>query len=815
MANIAVAAISGSTREFDREYHYIIPERLSGRVKPGMRAIVPFGRSDRLKEAFILDITDKSEYDNLKEIKKVIDEEPVLSSKMIELARWMKRRYICTLSDAVKCMLPAGASVKRKRVVKLTGMKTDADETAQRILDELAKSGGECEYEELGEKCGIKMFSYHIRQLEKMGAVAVTEEFSSPVKEKTVKAVRLAVSREEVVDEIESGSVKRIQQIKVLEMLIESESVSVTDLMRFAGVSRSVLGTLKKRGYIDFFNMEVKRDPLEHKVVESTEPLEPTDEQRLVLEEVKKKLDRGAFEEILLYGVTGSGKTEVYLQLIQHTIDTGKQAVVLVPEISLTPQMFERFKGRFGDDVAVLHSRLSPGERYDQWRLIREGKARVVLGARSAVFAPLDKIGIIIIDEEHETSYKSETTPKYHAAEIARIRCMQENALLLYGSATPSVETFFRAEKGEITLMKLEKRANMMAMPKVSIVDMREELERGNRSVFSSVLGREISENIAAGQQTILFLNRRGYSSFVLCRKCGYTIKCKNCSISMTYHSSGERLICHYCGYTVKQPGICPRCKSKSIRHFGTGTQKVEEELKNLFPGCSVIRMDMDTTGFKNSHDEILSSFRNNNINVLVGTQMIAKGHDFPNVTLVGVIAADSMLNMGDYRAAERTFQLITQVAGRAGRGEMPGRVVIQTYNVDNYSILTACRHDYMSFYRQEIRLRKELEYPPFTNIASVVFAGEDDRRVYDMAVKVKGFIQKQPAEGEERVIILGPTRSPIRRINKRYRWRVIIKDRSIEQLVELLSTAADKFYSVCRKNGVEMNMDINPFNML
>lgn len=815
MSNIAVVVISNATREFDKEYHYTIPDSLLDKVKAGVRVIVPFGKSNRLKEAYVLDKVSKTEYSGLKEIKKVVDDEPVLSEKMLKLAAWMKDRYICTYSDAIKCMLPSGIGIKSLRVVELLRDDGNLRGNTRKVVDVLTECGNECEYEELRDKTGIKNLSTYIKKLKEDGIVSVHEKFSTRVREKYVRAACLAIPQAEVIEEIETSRIKKIQQIRILEMLMESPYIPVSDLVRLAGVSRSTLNTLKKHGYIDFIDVEIKRDPLEHKKIEKTEPLKPTSEQKAALDLVKGKLDNETFEEILIHGVTGSGKTEVYLQLIQYVINMGKQAIVLVPEISLTPQMVERFKGRFGDNVAVLHSRLSLGERYDQWRLIKEGSIKVAVGARSAVFAPFRNLGIVIIDEEHESSYKSETTPKYHACEIAKKRCQEENAVLLYGSATPSIETYYRAVNGCIGYARLKERANSMVMPQVDIIDMRKELEEGNRSIFSRRLEREIEKNISSKQQTILFLNRRGYASFVLCRKCGYTVVCVNCNISLTYHASDERLICHYCGYTIKLPKVCPKCKSTYIRQFGTGTQRVENDLKNQFPGCSVIRMDMDTTSYKNSHEEILASFRENNINVMVGTQMIAKGHDFPNVTLVGVLAADSMLNTGDYRASERTFQLLTQVAGRAGRGEISGRVIVQTYNTDNFSIVAARRHDYDAFYEQEIKLRKKMNYPPFTNIAVVIISGVNDKVVFDSSKLVRNHIEAGFSHYREKVDILGPARSPLTKIKNKYRWRIVIKCKDKEKLISVLTRVSDEFYKNRKRSKVEMSVDINPINML
>lgn len=820
MGKVAVVVLSGTTRDFDKQYHYLVPDVMEEEIKTGMRVIVPFGGGNSLKEGFVFGFVESAGYANLKYIKKIIDKEPVISEALIELACWMKERYLCTYAQAIKCMLPAGIGVKSLKVVKLLKEAQGLSKSKQSIVDALASNEGMLEYKELKELSGIKgSFNSNIKDLEATGIVQVSEQYSAAVKKKTVKAASLAMNREDVLSEIESGSLKRIQQIRALEMLLENEFVAVSDIIRFAGVSSSTLDTLCKNGYIYYQDIVINRDPLKHRQITGTLPMELTKEQKWAMEEATAAIDSCRFREILLHGVTGSGKTEVYLQLIQHVLDKGRKAIVLVPEISLTPQTVDRFRGRFGENVAVLHSRLSPGERYDQWRLIKSGGVSVVVGARSAVFAPMENIGIIIIDEEHENTYKSETTPKYSANEIAQRRCMHDGALLLYGSATPSIVTYHRALNKEMGLIKMEKRVGDHVMPDIYMADMRQELENGNRTMFSSLLSEEIEKNIVRGEQTILFLNKRGYASFVLCRSCGLRMKCRDCNLTMTYHLGDNRLICHYCGYTVKLPSVCPKCGSSSIRQFGTGTQKVEEELKKHFPGCSVIRMDMDTTSGKRSHEEILDTFRNENINILVGTQMVAKGHDFPNVTLVGVLAADSLLGIDDYRASERTFQLITQVSGRAGRGVLPGRAVIQTYNMDDYSIACACANDYEEFYRQESDIRRRLNYPPFTNIGCIIASSLSDKYAYDKAREVYSFIRQELncESGDE--ILPGPMRPPISRLRNRYRWRIVIKSGSVERLTNMMTKVSDKFLrDTGRKKirvQVDISMDINPVSMM
>jgi len=814
MDNIAKVVISNSTRQFDKIYDYKISEKHLDKVAIGMRVIVPFGKSNRLREGYVIDLLAESDFKQLKEISEIVDEMSVFDSNIIKLAHWMRHRYISTYSDVFKCLLPPGIGLVNSKTVKLLNFDESLKGNYIKILQKLKDFEGVMEYDHLKMETNIKALTKYLNKLEELNLISVCEEFGTKVRGKYVKVAYLIKPSQEVQEDIEGNRLRSIKHVRVLEMLLENECISVTDLAKFAGVSKSVLNTLNKYGYIDFKNIEVTRDPYEMRKFEKTSPLEPTEEQRYIIDKVREMLDANVFNEVLIHGITGSGKTEVYLQLIDNCIKKEKQAIVLVPEISLTPQMVERFKGRFGEHVAILHSRLSLGERYDQWRLIKRGEIKVAIGARSAVFAPFDNLGMIVVDEEHENSYKSEISPKYHAVEVARKRCKIENAVLMCGSATPSIENFHRAEIGEVFKFKMVNRANKLDLPEVQVVDMRRELEAGNRSIFSRELYYEMQKNIDRKEQTIIFLNRRGYSSFVLCRNCGYVLKCPKCDVSMTYHSYDERLICHYCGYTVKKVSCCPKCKSTHIRGFGVGTQKIEDEVKKHFLDGSVIRMDMDTTTYKNSHEDILRNFRENNINILVGTQMIAKGHDFPNVTLVGVLAADSILNTGDYRATERTFQLITQVAGRAGRGTISGRVIIQTYNVENYSIECACAQDYEGFFEKELMVRKKLSYPPFTNIGSILLSGINDRMVYNKAVSIKKYVDRY-FDCDTDIDILGPSRSLVSKIKNKYRWRIIIKYKDMERLIDVLTKVLDNFYEKQDKNGITISVDINPINML
>lgn len=602
--------------------------------------------------------------------------------------------------------------------------------------------------------------------------------------------------------EIDFSKIKSDKQIRVINFLKDNTEAPASEVLEFTGVSRDVFTSLQKKGIVEFFDVEVKRNPFYGKYVQRTQKLKLNDEQEKALESI----DINKFDEYLLYGVTGSGKTEVYLQLIEKVLQAGKNALMLVPEISLTPQITDRFLARFGDVIAILHSKLSIGERYDEWRKIKEGKARIVIGARSAIFAPLDNIGVIIIDEEHDSSYKSEMNPKYETKDVAETLGKMFNAPLVLGSATPDVRTYWNAKNGKIKLLELKKRISEQGLPQTDIIDMREEISTGNRTIFSRKLYEEINKNLAKGEQTMLFLNRRGYSTFIMCRECGFVVKCDKCDIPMTYHMSEGRLICHYCGRTMEPPAICPGCQSKSIRYFGSGTQKVEQEIHKYFPKASVIRMDVDTTRTKNAHENILKEFKNNKIDILLGTQMITKGHDFENVTLVGILAADGSMNISDYRAQERTFQLLTQASGRAGRGDKKGRAIIQTYMPDESCILNAQKHDFESFYDIEIKMREKLNYPPFCDIIIGVLSGvneelvkNDSNILYEIFCKHFKTFKPMPA--------------PISMINGSYRWRIIIKECLDDEKRKLLAECLEEYYKI-QNQDVKLSFDINPNNM-
>ena len=630
------------------------------------------------------------------------------------------------------------------------------------------------------------------------------------VTDKKIRFVYLNMPREEININVLRGE----KQKKALQFIMKNQGFTISEIGDITGVSRETINSLIKKGYLKIEKEKIDRNPLVFKEVKASKKLQLTDEQQKAFKEIEKSIDKEKYEEFLLYGVTGSGKTEIYMQLIEKTLNAGRTAILLVPEIALTPQMLDRFIGRFGKEkLAVLHSKLSVGERHDEWIRIKENKAKIVIGARSAIFAPTDNLGIIIIDEEHDSSYKSEASPRYNAKEIAEKIAKKVNIPLVLGSATPDINTFYRTQIGEIKLLKLTKRANNSNLPEVKVIDLKMELMAGNKSMLSQDLYDKMKENLENKRQTILFLNRRGYSTFIMCRECGYTIKCPNCNISLTYHSYENKLKCHYCGHEEKLVKTCPKCKSDKIRYFGTGTQKLEQEIKKIFPAASTIRMDIDTINKKNSHEKILDKFKSENIDILIGTQMVVKGHHFPNVTLVGVIAADSSLNIDDYRANERTFQILTQVAGRAGRENLPGNVIIQTYNPDNFAIETSQKQDYDLFYDTEIKLRDQLNYPPFCDIIVIGFVGKNETEVKNvsnyMYKILKSSLQKYG------VNVFMPMPAPIDKIQNKYRWRIIAKGKVNDEINIIINKCLKNIYDKNNVKHTNIVVDINPNNML
>ncbi len=634
------------------------------------------------------------------------------------------------------------------------------------------------------------------------------------INEKFIRGSVLNLPYDEAFDVLELLRVRAPKQAQILELLIQNEFVADSDITLLTGASYSAIKALRDKGYIKQETIESLRMPLNYDEIEPTRSPELNKEQLSAVKAITDSIKEKKSDTFLLHGITGSGKTEVFLNCIENTLKLGKSAIVLVPEIALTPQMVTRFVSRFGKKIAVLHSALSQGERADEYKRIKRGEASVVVGARSAIFAPLKNIGVIVIDEEHEASYKAENSPSYHAKDVALFRAKENGAVCILASATPSVESYYLAKVGTYKLLSLSKRATGAKLPNIIVCDMREELKSGNRSCIGHKLMEEMQKNKENNEQTILFLNRRGFSTFVSCRSCGYVAKCKNCDVTLTYHKSRATLTCHYCGYTIKKPAVCPECNSPYIKEFGVGTQKVEEEIKELFPDMSVIRMDIDTTGTKSSHQTLLNKFSEEKTDILLGTQMVAKGLDFPNVTLVGVLAADQSLGIDDFRANERTFNLITQVCGRAGRGKQLGRAVIQTYMPENSTLELAKEQDYTSFYNEEIEIRRQLNFPPFCDIVSVLLTGENEYELQEYSKQVAKDLNKvMKKESDTGFEILGPAPATIPRINSKYRQRIWIKCKLHSKTENILLRLRN--YHIKNANNMNMIIESNPYNAL
>lgn len=810
--------------KMDRFFDYSVPEEFEKIIMPGMRAEVPFGKSNKRTECMIVrlllsqnEINSTLEY---KSIIRLLDDKPVITLFDIEAAWKLKKRCLCTYAEALKLFVPPGSGMKYEEMIHLTGDYAEEDlfkMVKKSILQEivvkaLLEAGGSMTYTALLRQTQKKSLRTTSKALCEKGLIRISHISAKSAHEKTVRLVYYCgeLSINETIDHL---SYNKKAQKRVLEVLRDLETVSVTDLLMLAETTHSVLNTMQKAGLIGYEEKIILRKPIQPKE-ESSKPPRLTTEQTSAVGLISSSM--GKHEVFVLHGVTGSGKTEVFLRIIQKALNQKKTALMLVPEIALTPQMTERFTARFGDRVAILHSALSIGERYDEWQRIKNGEATVVIGTRSAVFAPLSKIGVIVIDEEHETTYKSEMPPRYDARFAALIRAKQMNSIVVLASATPSIESYARAKFGEYTLISMENRVNKSPLPEVKIVDMREELENGNRSIISRALLTELKDNVERGEQSILFLNRRGFATFVSCRSCGEVMSCPNCSISLTYHRFNHTLSCHYCGYRKDIPQHCPTCGSDHIRYFGKGTEKLEDELSTLLPGVPMLRLDNDTTVTKQSHEKILSKFQKENIPILMGTQMVAKGLDFPNVTLVGVIAADSELFADNYTASERTFDLLTQVFGRAGRAEKKGRAIVQTYQPEHPVIQLAAEQDYVSFFNSELMYRSSLSYPPYSDIIHFVFSGLDENEVKVAAVssseKARMLLKMHGLIDEVSWFEASP--APVARIDGKYRYRYWIKGKLNKNLIEILENIMNEHYNNKNRAKVYLSVDVNPFSM-
>ena len=813
---VAKIAVSAANFAIDKPYSYEIPESMS--LQPGQRVMVPFGRSNRHTEGVVLSV-EEGTTDGLKMVVSCLDTEPVLSVCLLQLAAFMRQRYFCTFFDAIRVMLPAGLWFQSKDTYTLTEDRTWQEKSirqpdAASILQVLADCGGSSDGKHLREVVPDEdAFERAISYLLKKKWITAQRDFSRRTGDKTRQVAALAVSGEEAQAYAARRPKSAAMQRAVLELMCSVGQAAVKEICYFTGCKTATVQKLAELGYLTLWEEPVLRCR-QIQPAKLDGPLCLNSEQQEVFEGLCTQMDGEKPGAALLYGVTGSGKTSVYIKLIAHALEQGKQALLLVPEIALTPQLLGLMAAYFGDAVAVLHSSLPATERYDQWKRIKAGEAKVVVGTRSAVFAPCPMLGLVILDEEQEHSYKSENAPRYSAKDVALWRGIKENALVLMGSATPSVESMFYAKSGIYTLYTLHQRWGGKKLPKVEIVDMRQELRSGNDSTLSYALQDAIGQTAEDGKQSILFLNRRGNSRALVCVDCRSIPECPRCGVHLTFHSANSRLMCHYCGHSEPVYQRCPRCGGP-MKQLGTGTQKVQQELESLFPGMRIDRMDTDTVSAVNTHEKILDRFQEENTPVLIGTQMVAKGLNLPNVTLVGVLDADLGLYTDSFRAAETTFNMLTQVVGRAGRGDSEGKAILQTMNPQHQVITLAANQDYDGFYELEIGMRRVLNAPPFGDLALVTFTGMDEARVLRGAAKFKSSLSallREPDYQAEVCSVLGPAPCPVPKINYHFRHRLTLRCRMSKPLRLLLAHLLRQFSQDRENRGVTAYIDINGY---
>lgn len=812
MVTIAGIAVENSVYHFDKIFDYIVPCELVPSAVAGCRVIVPFGRGNKKKQGIIMYVKIADEKGDLKEIVSILDKSPVLNSSLIKLVSFIKSRCYCTYYDAVKTMLPVGINYRMTALYSLN----ISDETE--LLDLSDEERRLCEYlhrkrKGIKEKDLYKDMGYDESckipgLLVSKGIVQKEYDAVRKVQDASVKMVRLT-----------GKNISKLtpKQSEVREIINMACQVSVKEICYFTGCTPAVVDALVKKGEAEYFEEEIFRIPVSNADKREKKDIILTDEQQNAYENLLEKYKSNKANVSLLYGITGSGKTSVFMKLIDKVYEDGKGIIVMVPEISLTPQMINLFRSRYGDDVAVFHSALSLGERLDQWKMVKNGLAKIAIGTRSAVFAPFDNLGLVIMDEEQEYTYKSESTPRYHARDVAKFRCNSSNCMLLLSSATPSVESFYNAEIGRYSICRLTSRYGSAKLPEVLVADMNLEQEQGNVTGISSVMLEALEENLENHRQSILLLNRRGYNTFVSCRHCKEVVVCPNCSISLTYHSVNNRMMCHYCGYSQKYTDECPSCHNHGLRFSGAGTQRAEQTVSDLLPNARILRLDTDSTMAKYSHEKKLQAFSKGNYDIMIGTQMVAKGLDFPNVTLVGVLSADQMLYTDDYRSYERAFSLLTQVVGRCGRGDFPGRAIIQTYTPENPTILLASKQDYDAFYKGEISMRRAMLYPPFSDICMIGFVGSNQKKTESCASLFSSLlINKAKIEYKDIPLrVLGFSPAVISKLNNKFRYKTVLKFRNSLRFREMMSTLLTEAGKDKRFADVTIYLDINPDSIL
>ncbi len=809
-SKIAFVAVENAIYHFDHAFSYRIPEGMD--VRPGCRVAVPFGRGNAKRQGIVLRIgEDKA--DDLKSVSELLDSEPVLNDEMLRMCGFIKNHCFCTYYDAVKAMLPAGINYRLSLMysvsVELGDRFYDLSDEQRRIVSIIRSKNNKAEKHALLQELGYTDSTVPDEMVAD-GILVKNDAALRRIGDKTIKMMRLSDSAEDLAQGMKLSK----KQESVLDLLTTVGAASVKEICYYTGVTSSVPDTLVRKGLAEYFDDEVFRVPKSS--VSYKRDVTLTDEQQRAYDELLELYQRDSAEVSLLYGITGSGKTSVFFKLIEQAVADEKDVIVMVPEIALTPQMIAMFRAHFGDKVAVFHSALSLGERLDEYKRVSRGIAKIAIGTRSAIFAPFSNLGLIIMDEEQEHTYKSESKPRFSAKDLAKFRCNYHKALLMFSSATPSVETYYYANEGRYHKHVLTKRFGTATLPDVVIADMNEELEVGNTSAFSNILLQNIEENLDNGKQSILLLNRRGYNSYVTCNSCREPLTCPNCSISLTYHNANNRLMCHYCGYSVPYRTECPTCHSHNLRLSGTGTQRAEVEIAEIFPHARILRMDTDTTMTRSSHEKKLTAFADGEYDILVGTQMVAKGLDFPNVTLVGVLNADHMLYLDDYRSYENTFSLLTQVVGRSGRGKDKGRAIIQTFTPENPIITLAASQDYDAFYNAEIGIRKAMLYPPFASICLVGFVGENakltENAAFTFTAKMTELLNQEYSDIPLRV--LGPSQAAVFKVSNKYRFKLILKCRNDNRFREMLSRMLIAFSGEREFNGVTVYADMDPLNL-
>lgn len=771
-----------------QSFSYAIPPHLNVRV--GQAVFVPFG--EKTLQGIVIEVTENPTFSEtadikIKEVDDILDPTPLLSPARVSLARWISEYYLSPLFDAIALMLPPGFERKALTFVSLAEGYTQRGLSAlspqSMIIIDLLQEKDKVNQKDLEKRFGKTKIPVLVSALVRQGILTRSYQLE-PVrmKAKKVSYLRLTISPAQAREIASHLRPKAAKQAGLLEFLVEQPNpLPWVEVSKTLNVTKPTADALAIKGLVAFEQIEVKREPLAYRNIATTLPLNLTPDQETVFAAVKAAMGKDQPGVFLLQGVTASGKTEIYLQALAETVKRGKKGIVLVPEIALTPQTIERFAGRFPGRVAILHSRLTPGEQFDEWRRIRSGAVDVVIGPRSALFAPQPDLGLIVIDEEHEWTYKQDDkSPRYHTRDAAIKLAELTKAVVVMGSATPDTVSYFRAQKGVYHLLQLPERVvptTGAALPRVEIIDLREELKAGNRSIFSRHLTEAVNQALSGDEQVILFLNRRGGATFVQCRHCGFVILCRRCDIPLTYHPNEDRLVCHQCNHREAAPTFCPRCGSRHIKYLGIGTQKVEQEAALAFPGARLQRWDSDVTRGHESHQRILDRFRKHEADILIGTQMVAKGLDLPQVTLVGVIIADTSLNLPDFRSGERTFQLLSQVAGRAGRGPLGGQVIIQTFAPEHYAIQAAARHDYGAFYQKEIHFRRGLRNPPFTQLALLVYGHTNEYRSQREAERMKAqLVAEKDAKGIDNIDFIGPAPAFVHRLRGRFRWQIIVR---------------------------------------